>query len=271
MADTYADRKDAVDKPVRHWPEFVVQGIPVDPARHPGLYRRTWPEPYRVPGTPGFPSESHEPPPPRVPCRDALPEEICKAAATAAASARASGYVVRVTYAQSGEPERVGPERGRCGACRQVVNLYVETGLMWPHSTGVETTCTGTTHTRGTCDACGRKGMKDLKRGGTSKHDRPLVECSNGREPPHERVPGKVAPPDSSVCVRVKGLGVACWSNGAFDLARLIEDGRYIRSVGADEFQQATKRRARDDDTGGRGPGGGEEDPAPADAGQRLW
>jgi len=241
VADTYADRKDAVEQPVRHWPEFVPQGIRVDPVRHPDLYRRTWPEPYREPGTANYPPQP-DAPPPRVRCRDAAPEEICAEAAKAARNAEASGCTVRVTYAQSGEPERIGPERGRCGTCGQIVNLYVETGLMWPHSNGVETTCTGTTHTRGACDACGRKGIKDLKKGGTSKHDRPVVECPSGREQPSERAPGKVTPPDSSVCVRVKGVGVACWLNGAFDLARLIDDKRYVRPVGADEFQEAMRR-----------------------------
>lgn len=219
-------------------------GIPVIREKHPGLFNRKWPEPYREPGTDAFPRKPPAPAP-SVMCREVTDEPIPDAASKAAERARAAGYDVRVTYA-CGPPRGVGPTKGRC-VCGALVRIYKEAQTMFPHvvpDSEVKEPCPSTEMVwqgGGTCKKCG-KVVKALKKGGISKHYiiTPARQCEHSYQSPHELVPGEEVKGIESFAVRVDGVGTGVWMDGDFEFATL-RSGTHWRMVGADEFQLAVQ------------------------------
>lgn len=226
-------------------------------------FERNWPEPYREPGTAGFPTKPG-PPPPLVPCRDATEKEVCDEARRAANNAEANGWPVRVTYSQGGR-ERSSRPRGKC-PCGATPGLYVEDGRMYDHNVPNTVNCPGKVVQFERCRDCGTK-VKATRAGTAAAHKPPVAKCQHSGREPEDVLPGALLPPVHAVAVRIRGLGVGLWIKDAFDTAFLVEGGQ-LRRVGADEFQQAVKTTRRRDDVPGAIPNP-RADPGVTDAGER--
>jgi len=232
-------------------PRAVALGVPVDIEEHREAFRRK--------SYPGVVEKAatKETPPPLVPKRTALPEEIPAEAGRAAAALRARGLEVWVTFAQGGA-WRKGVDRGECSTCGATPRVMaeekrdLETGaVLQAHNRPRGPRCPGGStrleQGRLECATCGMAVAKTRADGRVSPHDVPLVACPDQRAT--RLIPGEPRPPATSIAVRaLPHTGVAVWDTepgskgvvGKFDFAFVVH-GRYLVKSSAAEFQRACR------------------------------